>query len=172
MELQQVHRKQARHSSRRRHPAARATPQVLAREHAHPRRRHATGAHAVFARLHSHRLEREMCWFQECASEKSYRLAIRTEGMIEDLVNNLKSENPELQMHCASAIFKARPILKYMYIFNTWFSWRHWFVSCCSARRRRRRATWCDSMAALTLSCRSSKTTEKTASCSQPPQVR
>ena len=122
VELQQVDRKQARHSSRRRHPAARATPQVVAREHAHPRRWHAAGAHAVFARLHSQRLEREMCWFQECASEKSYRLAIRTEGMIEDLVNNLKSENPELQMHCASAIFKARPIHNYMYIFNTWFS--------------------------------------------------
>ena len=36
----------------------------------------------------------------------SYRLAIRTEGMIEDLVKNLRSENQELQMHCASAIFK------------------------------------------------------------------
>lgn len=43
---------------------------------------------------------------QECASEPSYRLAIRTEGMIEDLVTNLKSDNAELQMHCASAIFK------------------------------------------------------------------
>lgn len=49
---------------------------------------------------------------QECASEPSYRLAIRTEGMIEDLVKNLKNSNPdkqanpELQMHCASAIFK------------------------------------------------------------------
>ena len=44
--------------------------------------------------------------------QPSYRLAIRTEGMIEDLVKNLKSShpdkqaNPELQMHCASAIFK------------------------------------------------------------------
>uniref|UniRef100_A0A8B9I0Z0 Outer dynein arm docking complex subunit 2 n=1 Tax=Anser brachyrhynchus TaxID=132585 RepID=A0A8B9I0Z0_9AVES len=36
----------------------------------------------------------------------SYRLAIRTEGMIENLVNNLSSEHEELQMHCASAIFK------------------------------------------------------------------
>ena len=45
---------------------------------------------------------------QECASEPSYRLAIRTEGMIEDLVKNLKSETDELQMHCASAIFKVR----------------------------------------------------------------
>ncbi|XP_076445145.1 outer dynein arm-docking complex subunit 2-like [Babylonia areolata] len=49
---------------------------------------------------------------QECASEPSYRLAIRTEGMVEDLVKNLKTTNPEkepnpeLQMHCASAIFK------------------------------------------------------------------
>ncbi|NXE31813.1 ARMC4 protein, partial [Ptilorrhoa leucosticta] len=43
---------------------------------------------------------------QECASELSYRLAIRTEGMIENLVKNLSSEHEELQMHCASAIFK------------------------------------------------------------------
>ena len=38
--------------------------------------------------------------------QKSYRLAIRTEGMIESLIKNLKSDNVELQMHCASAIFK------------------------------------------------------------------
>ncbi|NWI74605.1 ARMC4 protein, partial [Dryoscopus gambensis] len=43
---------------------------------------------------------------QECASEPGYRLAIRTEGMIENLVKNLSSEHEELQMHCASAIFK------------------------------------------------------------------
>ncbi|KAF1479953.1 Armadillo repeat-containing protein 4, partial [Pygoscelis antarcticus] len=43
---------------------------------------------------------------QECASEPSYRLAIRTEGMVENLVKNLSSEHEELQMHCASAIFK------------------------------------------------------------------
>lgn len=48
-----------------------------------------------------------MAWFQP-----SYRLAIRTEGMIEDLVRNLRSENQELQMHCASAIFKVRSALK------------------------------------------------------------
>lgn len=53
-----------------------------------------------------------MFCLQECASEQSYRLAIRTEGMIEDLVNNLKSENPELQMHCASAIFKVNERLE------------------------------------------------------------
>lgn len=45
---------------------------------------------------------------QECATESSYRVAIRTEGMIEDLVKNLKSSNAELQMHCASTIFKVR----------------------------------------------------------------
>jgi hypothetical protein len=45
---------------------------------------------------------------QECASEPSYRLAIRTEGMIEDLVKNLRSTNQELQMHCANAIFKVK----------------------------------------------------------------
>ncbi|XP_068160365.1 outer dynein arm-docking complex subunit 2 [Antennarius striatus] len=43
---------------------------------------------------------------QECASEESYRAAIQTEGMVRDLVKNLSSNNDELQMHCASAIFK------------------------------------------------------------------
>ena len=42
-----------------------------------------------------------------CSGEQeSYRVAIQTEGMIEDLVKNLSCENQELQMHCASAIFK------------------------------------------------------------------
>ncbi|XP_053120130.1 outer dynein arm-docking complex subunit 2 isoform X5 [Hemicordylus capensis] len=36
----------------------------------------------------------------------SYRLAIKNEKMIENLVKNLNSEKQELQMHCASAIFK------------------------------------------------------------------
>ncbi|XP_032359465.1 armadillo repeat-containing protein 4 isoform X2 [Etheostoma spectabile] len=43
---------------------------------------------------------------QECASEESYRSAIQTEDMIKYLVKNLSSDNDELQMHCASAIFK------------------------------------------------------------------
>ncbi|XP_046709010.1 outer dynein arm-docking complex subunit 2 isoform X2 [Silurus meridionalis] len=43
---------------------------------------------------------------QECASERSYRIAIQKEGMIEDLVKNLSCDNQELQTHCASAIFK------------------------------------------------------------------
>ncbi|XP_075899186.1 outer dynein arm-docking complex subunit 2 isoform X5 [Nelusetta ayraudi] len=43
---------------------------------------------------------------QECASVENYRIAIQTEGMIKDLVKNLSSDNDELQMHCASAIFK------------------------------------------------------------------
>ncbi|XP_064019025.1 outer dynein arm-docking complex subunit 2 isoform X1 [Pogoniulus pusillus] len=43
---------------------------------------------------------------QECASEPSYRLAMRTEGMIENIVKNLSSKHEELQMHCASALFK------------------------------------------------------------------
>lgn len=38
--------------------------------------------------------------------QESYRIAIQTEGMIKDLVKNLNSDNDELQMHCASAIFK------------------------------------------------------------------
>uniref|UniRef100_A0A8D0HRP5 Outer dynein arm docking complex subunit 2 n=1 Tax=Sphenodon punctatus TaxID=8508 RepID=A0A8D0HRP5_SPHPU len=36
----------------------------------------------------------------------SYRLAIKTEMMIENLVKNLSSDSEELQKHCASAIFK------------------------------------------------------------------
>ncbi|XP_032872079.1 outer dynein arm-docking complex subunit 2 [Amblyraja radiata] len=43
---------------------------------------------------------------QECASEQSYSLAIRTENMIKDLVRNLSSGSEELQTHCARAIFK------------------------------------------------------------------
>ncbi|KAF0022125.1 hypothetical protein F2P81_025622 [Scophthalmus maximus] len=43
---------------------------------------------------------------QECASEESYRTAIQSDDMIKDLVKNLNSDNDELQMHCASAIFK------------------------------------------------------------------
>jgi len=43
---------------------------------------------------------------QECASEPSYRAAIRQSGMVQDLVTNLHCNNEELQMHCASAIFK------------------------------------------------------------------
>lgn len=38
--------------------------------------------------------------------QRSYRMAIQREGMIEDLVKNLSCDNQELQMHCASAIFK------------------------------------------------------------------
>ncbi len=33
---------------------------------------------------------------------------IRSEGMIEHLVRGLKTENAELQQHCASAIFKVK----------------------------------------------------------------
>uniref|UniRef100_A0A096LSS6 Outer dynein arm docking complex subunit 2 n=1 Tax=Poecilia formosa TaxID=48698 RepID=A0A096LSS6_POEFO len=43
---------------------------------------------------------------QECASQKNYRVAIENEGMVKDLVKNLRSDNEELQMLCASAIFK------------------------------------------------------------------
>ncbi|XP_051796358.1 outer dynein arm-docking complex subunit 2 isoform X2 [Acanthochromis polyacanthus] len=43
---------------------------------------------------------------QECSSEESYRITIQTEGMVKDLVKNLRSDDDELQMHCASAIFK------------------------------------------------------------------
>ncbi|KAL7976529.1 hypothetical protein Chor_008478 [Crotalus horridus] len=55
---------------------------------------------------HSNMLIPVVGTLQECASEPSYRLAIKQEKMIENLVKNLNSEKEELQMHCASAIFK------------------------------------------------------------------
>ncbi|KAG9476490.1 hypothetical protein GDO78_003176, partial [Eleutherodactylus coqui] len=68
------------------------------------------GGIPLLARLlkspHSNMLIPVVGTLQECASEPSYRLAIKTEKMIEDLVKNLNSENQELQMHCARAIFK------------------------------------------------------------------
>lgn len=48
-----------------------------------------------------------LCW------QKSYRIAIQAEGMIEDLVKNLSCDNQELQMHCASAIFKVHAQLHF-----------------------------------------------------------
>lgn len=38
--------------------------------------------------------------------QENYRIAIITEGIIKDLVKNLRRNNDELQMHCANAIFK------------------------------------------------------------------
>uniref|UniRef100_A0ACB8FVT3 Armadillo repeat-containing protein 4 n=2 Tax=Sphaerodactylus townsendi TaxID=933632 RepID=A0ACB8FVT3_9SAUR len=55
---------------------------------------------------HSNMLIPVVGTLQECASEPSYRIAIKNEKMIENLVKNLNSDNVELQMHCASAIFK------------------------------------------------------------------
>ncbi|XP_032093944.1 armadillo repeat-containing protein 4 [Thamnophis elegans] len=55
---------------------------------------------------HSNMLIPVVGTLQECASEPSYRLAIKHEKMIENLVKNLNSDKEELQMHCASAIFK------------------------------------------------------------------
>lgn len=43
---------------------------------------------------------------QECASESSYQGLIQSEGMLEHLVRGLRTDNQELQKHCASAIFK------------------------------------------------------------------
>ncbi|CAI9563055.1 unnamed protein product, partial [Staurois parvus] len=60
------------------------------------------GGIPLLARLlkspHSNMLIPVVGTLQECASEPSYRLAIKTEKMIEDLVKNLNSENQELQM--------------------------------------------------------------------------
>ncbi|XP_042332092.1 outer dynein arm-docking complex subunit 2 [Sceloporus undulatus] len=55
---------------------------------------------------HSNMLIPVVGTLQECASEPSYRAAIKQERMIENLVKNLNSDKEELQMHCASAIFK------------------------------------------------------------------
>ncbi|XP_057589884.1 outer dynein arm-docking complex subunit 2 isoform X2 [Hippopotamus amphibius kiboko] len=43
---------------------------------------------------------------QECASEENYRVAIKAERIIENLVKNLNSENEQLQEHCAMAIYQ------------------------------------------------------------------
>lgn len=43
--------------------------------------------------------------------QENYRTAIITEGIIKDLVKNLRRNNDELQMHCASAIFKVLALL-------------------------------------------------------------
>ncbi|XP_022242868.1 LOW QUALITY PROTEIN: armadillo repeat-containing protein 4-like [Limulus polyphemus] len=43
---------------------------------------------------------------QECASRASYRTAIKAEGMLDDIIHHLSSENVDLQMHCAAAIYK------------------------------------------------------------------
>ncbi|XP_003387718.1 PREDICTED: armadillo repeat-containing protein 4 [Amphimedon queenslandica] len=43
---------------------------------------------------------------QECATEPKYQELIQSSGMIKQLVKGLHVENEELQMHCASAIFK------------------------------------------------------------------
>lgn len=40
------------------------------------------------------------------SSQERYRTAIQMDGMIKDLIRNLSSNNDELQMHCANAIFK------------------------------------------------------------------
>nr|XP_019942803.1 PREDICTED: armadillo repeat-containing protein 4 isoform X1 [Paralichthys olivaceus]XP_019942804.1 PREDICTED: armadillo repeat-containing protein 4 isoform X1 [Paralichthys olivaceus] len=55
---------------------------------------------------HEHMLIPVVGTLQECASVECYRIAIQTEGMIKDLIKNLSRDNNELQMHCASAIFK------------------------------------------------------------------
>ncbi len=56
-------------------------------------------------------------WKWKFCFQSSYRLAIRTEGMIKDLVENLKSSNQELKMHCANAIFKVEQKLPFSCIF-------------------------------------------------------
>lgn len=43
---------------------------------------------------------------QQCASQSNYQLAITTEGMINDIVQHLNSQNLDLKMQCSSAIFK------------------------------------------------------------------
>ncbi|XP_021532116.2 outer dynein arm-docking complex subunit 2 isoform X2 [Aotus nancymaae] len=43
---------------------------------------------------------------QECASEESYRAAIKAGRIIKSLVKNLSSQNEQLQEHCAMAIYQ------------------------------------------------------------------
>ena len=59
-------------------------------------------------------------FFQECASEKSYCLAMQNEGLMEDLVKYLNTPSEQLKMLCANAIFRlaeekeSRHMVKYM----------------------------------------------------------
>ena len=59
---------------------------------------------------------------QECATDKAYCLAMQSEGLIEDLVNNLQTTSPQLKMLCASAIFRlaeeqeSRHLVKYIIV--------------------------------------------------------
>ena len=47
------------------------------------------------------------CLFtQECATERSYCLAMQSEGMLADLVRNLSTDSIKLKMLCANAIFR------------------------------------------------------------------
>ena len=58
--------------------------------------------------------------FQECASEKSYCLAMQKEGLMEDLVKYLNTSSEQLKMLCANAIFRlaeekeSRHLVKYI----------------------------------------------------------
>ncbi|XP_026463592.1 armadillo repeat-containing protein gudu, partial [Ctenocephalides felis] len=56
--------------------------------------------------VHLDVVKSSMGTLQGCASEHSYQLAIRTEGMVPDIVKYLSSDDRELQMHCASCLFK------------------------------------------------------------------
>ena len=67
--------------------------------------------------------------FQECASEKSYCLAMQKEGLMEDLVKYLNTSSEQLKMLCANAIFRlaeekeSRHLVKYVQ------SWKNHYVA-------------------------------------------
>ncbi|XP_071444201.1 armadillo repeat-containing protein gudu [Hetaerina americana] len=63
-------------------------------------------ARLLKAKLHPDVVVPIVAIVQQCASQKSYQLAIQTEGMIEGLVEYLADGTTELKRHCASAIFK------------------------------------------------------------------
>ncbi|XP_046397055.1 armadillo repeat-containing protein gudu isoform X2 [Ischnura elegans] len=63
-------------------------------------------ARLLKAKLHPDVVVPIVAIVQQCASQKSYQLAIQTEGMIEGLVEYLADGTTELKRHCACAIFK------------------------------------------------------------------
>lgn len=88
--------------------------------------------------------------------QERYRIAIQTEGMIKDLVKNLSSDSDELQMHCASAIFKVLLFhIHILFVFcfvllffpkrcRLWRWCRTWHSnSLCSVLRTSKPVTWC-----------------------------
>ena len=64
--------------------------------------------------------------------QRGYQELIRSEGMIEHLVRGLKTENAELQQHCASAIFKVRGQAGSYMLISGWYITVHTIHTVCT----------------------------------------